>query len=98
MSADGYGYGETIDRLNILGYKTKKGNPFGKNSLYDLIRNERYKGTFIFNKRSKADRNNKRNNHKYKHDDEIIRITIKSVYNGSKYNDTCVSGIMLVKF
>lgn len=45
MSADGYGYGETIDRLNILGYKTKKGNPFGKNSLYDLIRNERYKGT-----------------------------------------------------
>ncbi len=31
-------------------------------------------------------------------DDEIIRITIKSVYNGSKYNDTCVSGIMLVKF
>ena len=74
MSADGYGYGETIDRLNILGYKTKKGNPFGKNSLYDLIRNERYKGTFIFNKRSKADRNNKRNNHKYKPDDEIIRI------------------------
>ncbi|WP_293974538.1 recombinase family protein [uncultured Ruminococcus sp.] len=45
MSADGYGYGETIDRLNILGYKTKKGNQFGKNSLYDLIRNERYKGT-----------------------------------------------------
>lgn len=74
MSADGYGYGETIDRLNIFGYKTKKGNPFGKNSLYDLIRNERYKGTFIFNKRSKADRNNKRNNHKYKPDDEIIRI------------------------
>ncbi|WP_366515859.1 recombinase family protein [Ruminococcus sp.] len=24
MSADGYGYGETIDRLNILGYKTKE--------------------------------------------------------------------------
>ncbi len=74
MSADGYGYGETIDRLNILGYKTKQGNAFGKNSLYDLIRNERYKGTYIFNKRSKANRFNKRNNHKYKSDDEIIRI------------------------
>lgn len=74
MSADGYGYSETIDKLNILGYKTKKGNPFGKNSLYDLIRNERYKGTYIFNRRSKADRNNRRNNHKYKPDDEIIRI------------------------
>ncbi len=74
MSADGCGYGEIIDKLNILGYKTKKGNPFGKNSLYDLIRNERYKGTYIFNKRSKADRNNRRNNHKYKPDDEVIRI------------------------
>lgn len=30
-------------------------------------------------------------------EDEVIRITIKSVYKGSKYNDTCVSGIMLVK-
>ena len=74
MSAKGEGYGKVIDKLNILGYKTKKGNPFGKNSLYDLIRNERYKGTYIFNKRSRANSRNKRNNHRFKSDDEIIRI------------------------
>ena len=42
MSAEGYGYGETIDKLNILGYKTKKGLPFVKNSLYEILRNEKY--------------------------------------------------------
>lgn len=74
MSAAGYGYGQIIDRLNILGYKTKNGNKFGKNSLYDILKNERYKGTYIFNRRSSANSENKRNNHKYKPDSEIIRI------------------------
>ncbi len=74
MCADGYGYGQIIDRLNLLGYKTKKGNKFGKNSLHDLIENERYKGTFIFNKRSRKKSNGKRNNHKTKKNDDIIRI------------------------
>lgn len=74
MTADGEGYGAIINKLNILGYKTKKGRTFGKNSLYDLLRNERYKGTYIFNKRSKANYQNKRNNHRFKNDDEIIRI------------------------
>ena len=75
MSADGYGYGQIIDRLNLLGYKTKRGQPFGKNSLHDLIRNEKYKGVYVFNLRSaKKGRNRKRNNHAYKREEEIIRI------------------------
>jgi len=73
MSADGYGYGETIDKLNILGYKTKRGQPFGKNSLYEILKNERYKGTYIFNRCSSANSLNKRNNHKNKPESEIIR-------------------------
>lgn len=39
-----------IRKLNALGFKTKAGNPFGKNSLYEIIRNERYKGVFVYNK------------------------------------------------
>lgn len=75
MSAAGYGYGQIIDRLNLLGCKTKRGQPFGKNSLHDLIRNEKYKGVYVFNLRAaKRGRNRKRNNHAYKSDDEIIRI------------------------
>lgn len=29
--------------------------------------------------------------------DETIRITIKSVYEGTKYTDTCISGLVLIK-
>lgn len=75
MYAEGYGYGKIIDRLNLLGYKTKKGNKFAKNSLCDLIENEKYKGVYVFNKRSsKKKKDKKRNNHKFKPDEEIIRI------------------------
>lgn len=74
MAADGYGYGQIIDKLNLLGYKTKLGKPFGKNSIYDLLRNERFKGNYLFNRRSAATSLNRRNNHKYKPDSEVIRI------------------------
>lgn len=74
MAADGYGYNTIIKELNARGYKTKAGNNFGKNSLYDLIQNERYKGVYIFNKRVKRNSQNKRNNRKYKDPSEIIRI------------------------
>lgn len=74
MSAEGYGYGETIDKLNILGYKTKKGLPFVKNSLYEILKNEKYKGTYIFNRSCSANALNKRNNHRRKPEEEIIRI------------------------
>ncbi len=70
---EGYGYGEIINRLNAQGYKTKTGNPFGKNSLYDLIRNERYKGVFVYNKHTKR-RSNGSRTRSYKKEDEIIRI------------------------
>jgi len=73
MSAEGKGYNKIIKRLNELGYKTKPGNTFGKNSLYDLLRNERYKGVYTFNKRAKRTSDNKRNNRKYKDESEIIR-------------------------
>lgn len=44
MFADGYGYSEIIDRLNAHGYKTKRGKMFGKNSLYEILSNEKYTG------------------------------------------------------
>lgn len=74
MAAEGNGYNTIIRELNACGYRTKAGNHFGKNSLYDLLRNERYKGVYIFNKCSKRNSQNKRNSHKYKDESEIIRI------------------------
>ena len=37
-----------MDDLNARGIKTSRGNPFTKNSLQSTLRNERYKGIYIF--------------------------------------------------
>ena len=74
MAADGYGYNAIIQELNRKGYRTRNGNTFGKNSCYDLLRNERYKGVYTYNKAAKRNSKRKRNMHKYKDESEIIRI------------------------
>ena len=48
MYANEYGYNSIIDKLNDLGYKTKANKPFGKNSLYSILNNERYSSVFIY--------------------------------------------------
>ncbi len=68
---DGYGYAKIAENLNNAGYKTKPGNKFSKNSIYEILINEKYIGTFVFNKRS-GKNNGKRNNHVYK--DDVIKI------------------------
>lgn len=74
MASEGYSYNDIIHELNRCGYKTKTGKPFGKNSLYEILRNPRYKGTYIFNRRAKRTSKNTRNNHKYKPVEEQIII------------------------
>ena len=46
----GKGYASICEALNIKGYTTKSGKPFGKNSLHDILCNEKYIGTYTFNK------------------------------------------------
>ncbi len=71
---DGYGYDKIIAKLNEKGYRTKTGRSFGKNSLHDIICNEKYSGVFVFNRRPSKDALGKRNNHRSKDDNSIIRI------------------------
>ncbi|MDU1231826.1 MAG: recombinase family protein [Clostridium sp.] len=73
LYSNGVGYNLILSRLNELGYKTKKGKFFGKNSLYSILTNEKYNGIYVFNKSSKKI-NGKRNSHKHKLDEEIIKI------------------------
>jgi site-specific DNA recombinase len=63
MRASGNGYGDIIAALNLAGHKTKRGTPFKKNSLHDLLLNEKYIGNYIFG-RVATDSEGKRNNHK----------------------------------
>ncbi|MCB2354710.1 recombinase family protein [Clostridium estertheticum] len=63
------GYGIIAQDLNEAGRCTKLGRLFTKSSIRDILLNEKYTGTYIFNKRL-----SKKDNHKYKDDSEIIRI------------------------
>jgi site-specific DNA recombinase len=69
-----FGYGYIIKELNSKGYKTKLGKPFGKNSLHNILSNEKYVGTYIYNRAVSKNAFNKRNAHASKDDDKIIRI------------------------
>lgn len=71
---EGYGYSEIITELNRLGYRTRNDNPFGKNSITEILRNEKYKGIYIFNRAVSHSHNRTRNHHQSKPEDEIIRI------------------------
>ena len=73
MYTNGDGYIEIIRELNGLGYKTKIGKSFSKNSISDLLKNEKFKGTYVFNKRTSKS-SGKRNNHRDKDEVDIIRI------------------------
>ncbi len=70
---DGMGYSYIIQQLNQRGIKTKRGKSFGKNSIYEILHNEKYCGVYVYN-RSQSKINHCRNSHKSKSDDEIIRI------------------------
>lgn len=74
MYAEGAGYGEIIQRLNALGYQTKLGKHFSKTSIYEILKNERYTGVYIFNQTKKRNSRGKRNSHQEKPKEEQIRI------------------------
>lgn len=73
MYASGAGYNAIIDQLNLLGHKTKRGKTFGKNSIHEILRNEKYTGVYIYNNAARKV-NGKYNNRKRKPDNDIIRI------------------------
>ncbi len=74
MYLDGEGYTTIISELNRRGFKTKRGKEFGKNSLYEILRNEKYSGVYVYNKAVSVDANGKWNRHQVRNEDEIIRI------------------------
>lgn len=74
MYLENYSYPKIINKLNQLGYKTKKNNFFAKNSLYEILKNEKYSGVFVYNKMEGKFSNGKRNSHKSKTESEIIKI------------------------
>ena len=50
MFAKGYSYGDMEKMTKEKGYKTKFGKDFGKNSFFEILRNEKYIGTYTYKK------------------------------------------------
>ncbi len=73
MYESGSGYSEILDALKTNGFNTKTGKDFGKNSLHDILVNEKYAGIYVFNKTERKIAG-KRNGHRIKDDEEIIRV------------------------
>ena len=69
-----YSYQQIADALNADGFLTKIGKPFSRNSFTEIIRNEKYTGVYIFNRSEAKGYDNKRNSHRNKPSEEIIRI------------------------
>jgi site-specific DNA recombinase len=74
MYLDGYSYTEIIDALNAKGYRTRRGVPFAKNSLYAILRNERYTGVYIYVKDSTKNSRGKYVRHGEYEPEAVIRI------------------------
>lgn len=73
MYIDGYSYLEIIDRLNNLGYRTKKGGLFKKTSLTEILRQEKYIGRYVFGKTDYRP-GEPRNTHRYANEEDMIII------------------------
>jgi site-specific DNA recombinase len=65
MKAAGAGYFEIINELNNRKMKTKRDRSFGKNSIHDILINEKYAGTYFYGKGSE-------DNHRQVKEDAII--------------------------
>ena len=74
MYINNHSYLEIMNALNKLGYKTKKGNDFTRNSFYEILNNERYVGVYFYSKEDYNGFKSKRNYHKKKDKKDVIRI------------------------
>ena len=61
-----YSYNRMARELNNRGYKSKTGKPFTKNSFSSILTQEKYVGTYTWNKARKKSNKGTRNSHKHK--------------------------------
>ena len=71
---DGNTHQKIITELNSLEYKNKKGTEWTKNSILSILRNEKYIGTYVWNRVVAKNSKGKRNGHREKPVEEVIRI------------------------
>jgi len=53
LYAQGYSYATIIQRLDAQGYRTRSGGLWSMQTIYSMLRNEKYNGTYVFRKGNK---------------------------------------------
>jgi len=76
MYTSGHGLTKISAELNRQGFQPKRGGAFGKNSLHDILRNEKYIGIYKFG-RVRVTPDGRRNSHKS--DESAITGTIPAI-------------------
>jgi site-specific DNA recombinase len=74
MTLEGAGYSEILRVLNEKGYRTKTGKNFGKNSIYEILRNPKIAGIYTYGLTTGGKKMKGRNHHKKNVTDEVVRI------------------------
>ncbi len=69
-----YSYAKIAEQLNSLGYKTKMGNKFNKHSFTSILSQEKYTGTYTWNKTFQRKTNGFNGERYYNPDEEYIRV------------------------
>lgn len=64
----------SFEQAEFLGYRTRLGNTFSKETLYEMLRNEKYNGVYVFSRAASKDELGRRNNHLDKPIEDQIRI------------------------
>lgn len=87
MYENNISYQRIADYLNEKGYRTKVGKSFTKHSFYEILQQEKYVGTFTWNRRKGKNSKLQRNNHAEKpmsaqvhHEDYIPAIIDKDQF------------------
>lgn len=70
----GEGYTNIANHLNSKGYKNKRNENFVFNSIPGILKNEKYIGTYSFNKTTRKYKDGKRNLNLYNSENDVIRI------------------------
>ena len=59
LIADGKSYKTVIDTLTAQGYRTRKGRKFSNSTLNALLRNDKYYGTYVYNRKNGKRKDNR---------------------------------------
>ncbi len=71
---EGVGSSKISEELFNLGYKTRNQTAISPSTIGGMLKNQKYCGTFVYNKSSAKNANGKRNGHSYKDESEWIVI------------------------